>query len=80
MENLLLEQAEWAKANNDWKQAGQLYISSKNYRKAIDIYTKENHLEGLIEVCRIVDRDGNEQLLTNCANLFKKNKEHGHAK
>jgi|688.fasta_scaffold157175_1 hypothetical protein len=53
------EQAEWAKTNGDWKQSGQLLITSKNYKKAIELYTKENYMEGLIEVCRIIDRDGN---------------------
>lgn len=56
MENLMFEQAEWSLANGDWKQAAQLYLSGRKYRKAIDIYTKENHLEGLIEVCRIMDK------------------------
>lgn len=37
-------------------------------------------MEGLIEVCRIIDKEGNEALLSNCASLFKKNKEHGYAK
>ena len=59
MANLVSEQAGWALANGDWKQAGQLYTSSKNYKTAIEIYTKENYLEGLIEVCRIIDKDGN---------------------
>ena len=59
MSNLISEQAGWALANGDWKQAGQLYTSSKNYKTAIEIYTKENFLEGLIEVCRIIDKDGN---------------------
>ena len=31
-------------------------------------------------MCRIVDRDGHENILDNCAALFKKNKEHGYAK
>ena len=37
-------------------------------------------MEGLIEVCRIIDKESNESILTNCAALFKKNKEHGYAK
>jgi hypothetical protein len=37
-------------------------------------------MEGLIEVCRIIDRENNEGILTICAALFKKNKEHGYAK
>lgn len=35
MANLISEQAGWAFANGDWKQAGQLYTSSKNYKMAI---------------------------------------------
>lgn len=42
------EQASWALANGDWKQAGQHYITNKNYKTAIDIYMKENYMEGLI--------------------------------
>lgn len=37
---LISEQASWALANGDWKQAGQHYITNKNYKTAIDIYTK----------------------------------------
>jgi len=37
-------------------------------------------MEGLIEVCRIIDKESNEGLLNNCAALFKKNKEHSYAK
>lgn len=44
MSNLVSEQASWALANGDWKQAGQLYTSSKNYKTALEIYTKENFL------------------------------------
>lgn len=48
MSTLVGEQASWALANGDWKQAGQLYISIKSYKTAIDIYLKENYLDGLI--------------------------------
>jgi intraflagellar transport protein 122 len=37
-------------------------------------------MEGLIEVCRIIDREGSDKILSDCASLFKKNKEHGYAK
>ena len=29
------EQASWSLANGEWKQAGQLYITAKNYKTAI---------------------------------------------
>lgn len=35
MNGLVSEQASWAEANGEWKQAGQLYITAKDYRKAI---------------------------------------------
>lgn len=73
-------QADWALQNNDWKTAAQLFIASRNYRKAIDIYGKENYMEGLIEVCRMIDKADNEQSLIQCANVFRKNKNHGFAK
>lgn len=44
MSTLIAEQASWALANGDWKQAGQHYIANKNYKTAIDIYLKENYL------------------------------------
>jgi hypothetical protein len=37
-------------------------------------------MDGLIEVCRIIDKEGNEPTLTSCADMFKKSKEHGYAK
>lgn len=40
MSTLITEQASWALANGDWKQAGQHYITNKNYKTAIDIYLK----------------------------------------
>lgn len=80
MSKIYEEQAEWARSNGDWKQSCQLFITSKNYKKAIEIYQKENYMDGLIEVCRILDKEGNESILDNCASLFKKNKEHGYAK
>jgi hypothetical protein len=40
LSTLVSEQASWALANADWKQAGQLYITNKNYKTAIDIYLK----------------------------------------
>ena len=52
------EQAEWARVNGDWKMSGSLLITSKNYRKAIDLYTREEYMDGLIEVCRIIDKEG----------------------
>ena len=60
MSTLIAEQASWALANGDWKQAGQHYIANKNYKTAIDIYLKENYMDGLIQICRIIDKDGNE--------------------
>jgi hypothetical protein len=66
--------------NGDWKLSGSLLTTSKNYKKAIELYQKENFMDGLIEVCRIIDKEGNEPILINCASMFKKSKEHGYAK
>ena len=73
-------QAQWAMTNGDPKQAASLYIACKLYKKAIEIYEKEDYMDGLIEVCRIIDKEGNENVLSNCASQFKKSKEHGYAK
>ena len=34
----------------------------------------------MIEVCRMIDKADNEQSLIQCANIFRKNKNHGYAK
>ena len=34
------EQADWARANGDWKLSGSLLTTSKNYKKAIELYTR----------------------------------------
>jgi intraflagellar transport protein 122 len=80
MSSIMNAQAEWALQNNDWKTAASLFISSRNYKKAIDIYGKENYMDGLIEVCRMIDKADNEANLIACANMFRKNKNHGYAK
>lgn len=77
---LYVEQAEWLILNGEWMKAGQLYIAIKQYKKALELYQKYNYFDGLIEICRIVDRDSNEALLVSCASLFCKHKEHAHAK
>ena len=59
MSGILNEQAIWALQNGDWKTAGQLYLSSRNYKKAIEIYGKEGYMDGLIEVCRTLDKADN---------------------
>ena len=38
------------------KKCGQLLITSKKYKKAIELYEKENDMDGLIDVCRIIDK------------------------
>ena len=34
------DQAEWARVNGDWKLSGSLLTTSKNYKKAIELYQK----------------------------------------
>lgn len=46
-----------------WEKAAQLFIDSRNYKKAIEIYTTKNHMSGLIEVCRQMDKDANKNEL-----------------
>lgn len=55
-------------------------MAGKNYKKAIEIYGKEGHMDGLVEVCRILDKADNEANLIQCANLFRKYKNHAFAK
>jgi len=35
---LLKDQAEWVKEKGDWKAAAELYIASKDFKKAIELY------------------------------------------
>ncbi len=38
MAKLLKDQAEWVKDCGNWKQAAELFIASKEYKKAIELY------------------------------------------
>lgn len=56
MNMLLREEAEWTKEAGEWKQAADLFVSCGEYKKAIELYGQNKHIEGLINVCRMLDR------------------------
>jgi intraflagellar transport protein 122 len=37
-------------------------------------------MEGLVDVCRMMDKADNAANLIACSNIFRKNKNHGYAK
>jgi intraflagellar transport protein 122 len=37
MNKLMRDQAEWVKDSGDWKAAAELFIASKDYKKAIEL-------------------------------------------
>lgn len=67
MNKLLKEQAEWTKETGDWKTAADLFVACGDFRKAIDLYGKESFVEGLIDVCRQIDKADNADNIQLCA-------------
>jgi intraflagellar transport protein 122 len=57
-----------------------LYITCGEYRKAIDLYGKNNHAEGLVDVCRLIDKSTNSENILECAKHLKVLKHYGGAK
>ena len=69
--NILLKQADWAIRNDDPKTAAELYITSKQYNKAIDLAGKNNWAEMLLEIVRKLDKADRESL-NKCGEYFKR--------
>lgn len=65
--------------NQGWKEAGELYMQCRDYKKAIECYCGNNYLEGLIDVCRQLDKDDIQNLQV-IAQHFRKNKHLSYAK
>lgn len=78
-EELLKKQAQWFENTGDMKAAANLYLSCKEYKKAIDIYGQKGDMESLIEICRMLDRADNSENIHKCAQYFRKNGNHGFA-
>lgn len=76
--SILLKQAEWAMRNGDAKTAAEMYISAKQYSKAIDIAGKNNWSEMLLEIVRKLDKADRDSL-SKCAEHFKRMKMHNFA-
>lgn len=68
---IILKQAEWAIRNGDPKTAAELYISVKQFNKAIEIAGKNNWPEMLLEIVRKLDKADRESL-SKCGDYFKK--------
>ena len=67
----MLKQAEWALRSGDSKTAAELYISAKQYNKAIDIVGKNNWPEMLLEIVRKLDK-ADREALSKCGELFRR--------
>ena len=50
MDKLMKEQAQWAMENGDWKAGSDLYISCKEYRKAVEILGPRGQMDALVDV------------------------------
>ena len=70
-QSIIQKQAEWAIRNDDQKTAAELYISSKQFNKAIEIAGKNNWAEMLLEIVRKLDK-ADKDALSKCAEYFKK--------
>ena len=68
---IVIKQAEWALRNNDAKSAAELYMSAKQYNKAIDLAGKNNWSEMLLEIVRKLDKADRDSL-AKCAEHFKR--------
>ena len=75
---ILLKQAEWAIRNGDSKTAAELYISARQYNKAIEIAGKNNWAEMLLEIVRKLDKADRDSL-AKCAEYFKRMNMHNFA-
>lgn len=69
--SILLKQAEWATRNGDLKTAAELYLSARQFGKAIDIAGKSNWADMLLEIVRKLDKADNDSL-NKCAEHFKR--------
>jgi intraflagellar transport protein 122 len=67
---IVLKQAEWAMRNGDAKTAAELYISARQFNKAIDICGKNNWAEMLLEIVRKLDK-ADRDALSKCGEYFK---------
>ena len=76
--SIMLKQAEWAIRNDDPKTAAELYITSKQYNKAIEIAGKNGWAEMLLEIVRKLDKADREPL-AKCGEYFKKMRMHNFA-
>lgn len=79
-EELLKKQAQWTfETTGDWKAAANLYLSCKEYKKAIDIFGQKGDTESLIDICRMLDKGDNTENIQLCAQYFRKTGNHGFA-
>jgi intraflagellar transport protein 122 len=69
--SIMLKQAEWAIRNGDTKTAAELYMSAKQYGKAIDLAGKANWADMLLEIVRKLDKADSESL-SKCAEHFRR--------
>jgi len=77
---LVGEQAGIAAFGGDWMTAADLYYTSKQYKKAVELYGNHGRMDKLIEVCRSLDKSEDEEAIRLCAHYFKKNGNHQYAK
>lgn len=89
---LLHRQAKSAEEDGDLRAASELYLVANEYNKAISIMGENKWLDGLIEICRALNkyvaktcciyfcRVSDAKAIALCAEYFTKHKHHAFAK
>jgi intraflagellar transport protein 122 len=78
--HIILNQANEARATGDTQAASSLFVSIRAYRKAIEMMIERKDSEGVLEICRLIDKEGNPEELALCGEYFKGQKMHAQAK
>lgn len=68
---LIKQEAEWKEKVGEWKEAGDLFMKADDCKKAIEIFSKNNYIEGVIEACRVADAETQRKEIELCAAYFK---------
>ena len=71
-DEILQQQADWLEQNKKYKEAGNLYMAIGKKKKAIEVYGEHNYLDCLIEICRDLTKDKDDELIRLCGHYFKK--------
>lgn len=77
---LMKQEAEWKEKIGEWREAGDLYLKADDLKKAIEVFSKNLHVEGVIEVCRAADSETQRKEIELCTAFFRKHKHYQYSK